>query len=240
MENIFHFKQFDVDQSGCGMKINTDGVLLGALAPAVSPGSVLDIGTGTGVIALMLAQRFGDAEIDAIEIDPEASVTAAKNFNRSAFNSRLRLFTGSFQSYYESPGDLFRQYDLIVSNPPFFLNSLKNPGRQKHTARHTDHSFFFDLVKFAVKFLNRKGKLCLILPADTAAVTVAFAGEEGLFPEDLISISSFPGMDTYRKIITFGFHREELSEKTLVIYEREKEYSGQYQEVLREFFTIFK
>src|SRR5687768_4750199 len=113
MKDFFHFKQFSVNQAGCGMKINTDGVLLGALVKSENPVSILDIGTGTGVIALMLAQRFSGANIDAIEIDAMASETAMQNFLNSRFSDRLKVYPHSFQNFsLEHP---FKKYDLIVS-----------------------------------------------------------------------------------------------------------------------------
>src|SRR5476649_1720171 len=109
MAGVFHFKQFDVDQTGCAMKINTDGVLLGAFAEADAPKAVLDIGTGTGVIALMLAQKFPGAKIDAIEIDQAAAGTATRNFQNSPFAERLNITQSSFQKYFEQFSK--RKYD---------------------------------------------------------------------------------------------------------------------------------
>lgn len=240
ISSVFHFKQFDVDQSDCGMKINTDGVLCGALSNHPSPSLILDIGTGTGVIALMLAQRFPSAMIDAIEIDPPAASTASKNFMNSPFSSRLRLLEGPFQQYAQ-PGMMPpAAYDLIVSNPPFFLNSLKNPDRQKHKARHTDHSFFSELTAFASRYLTHTGRLSLILPLPTVEVTVAFAQQNGLYPESELNISSYPNVTPHRKIVTFGFEKKQkTSSLSFIIYEREKEYSQQYREALKPFFKIF-
>src|SRR5437879_3258817 len=113
---MFRFKQFNVDQSGCAMKINTDGVLLGALAEADQPENILDIGTGTGVIALMTAQRFENARIDAVEIDQSAAETARRNFSNSPFAERMNLYSMGFEQFFESNPD--KKYDLIVSNPP--------------------------------------------------------------------------------------------------------------------------
>lgn len=237
MAGIFRFKQFDVDQSGCGMKINTDGVLLGALASADSPEKILDIGTGTGVIALMLAQRFGKAQTDAVEIDKEAAVTAGKNFRHSRFAERLHLYGGSFRDYFKNAAA--GKYDLIVSNPPFFLNSLKNTDRQKHTARHTDHNFFSDMLSMGANHLNKDGHISLILPPETAAAITTYATTAGLYVEGETAISSFPDAVPHRQIITFGFNGTEIARKSFVIYQREKQYSAQYQQALKDFFTIF-
>ena len=116
------------------MKINTDGVLLGAIAGEGEPLNILDIGTGTGVIALMLAQRFTDAKIDAVEIDEQAAITAKNNFSNSPFKNRLTLYANGFEQFFEDyPG---KRYDLIVSNPPFYINSLQSPGVKTNLAKH--------------------------------------------------------------------------------------------------------
>ncbi|MDB5138484.1 MAG: methyltransferase protein, partial [Mucilaginibacter sp.] len=122
---MFQFKQFIIDQSGCAMKINTDGVLLGAIIEANGSERVLDIGTGTGVIALMLAQKYVNAKIDAVEIDADAAQTAERNFKGSPFAERLKLYASGFESYFDQCPDC--KYDLILSNPPFYIDSLKSP-----------------------------------------------------------------------------------------------------------------
>jgi tRNA1Val (adenine37-N6)-methyltransferase len=153
MGSLFRFKVFEVDQTGCAMKINTDGVLIGGIVTADAPSRILDVGTGTGVIAMMLAQRFPAAVVEAIEIDPAAAATAAKNFALSSFASRLSVHTGDILSY-ESE---FR-YDLIISNPPFFVNDLKNPEARKRLARHADEDFFIGLIRKVSMLLNPSGE----------------------------------------------------------------------------------
>ena len=141
---MFQFKQFSVDQTGCAMKINTDGVLLGALVYADQPKNILDIGTGTGVIALMLAQRFTSAKIDAVEIDSTAAETAERNFKNSPFAERLSIFPTDFQRFFNThPAN---KYDLIISNPPFHLNSLESPEAKRSVAKHTGEDFFEELI----------------------------------------------------------------------------------------------
>ena len=126
MSSIFKFKQFEIDQTGCAMKVNTDGVLLGAMVNHHTPMRILDIGTGTGVIALMFAQRFPGAIIHAIEIDQQASETAKKNFQFSVFNDRLSVENIALEQY-----NSVERFDLIVSNPPFFVNDLKMKNIEK-------------------------------------------------------------------------------------------------------------
>ena len=166
MTGIFKFKQFDVDQSGCAMKINTDGVLLGVLADADRPHAILDIGTGTGVIALMLAQRFATANIDAVEIDQSAADTAESNFKNSSFAERLTIYPSGFAEFFDQePG---KKYDLIVSNPPFYINSLRSPEAKMELAKHADRLFFEELLSSASNHIHESGVLCMILPVDTA------------------------------------------------------------------------
>jgi tRNA1Val (adenine37-N6)-methyltransferase len=170
---MFRFKQFNVDQTGCAMKINTDGVLLGALAEADQPKTILDIGAGTGVIALMLAQRFADAKIDAVEIDETAAATAGRNFAGSPFADRLYLYADSFENHLDKHPD--RKYDLIVSNPPFYINSLGSPGARKSLAKHTDKQFFETLIETVAKHLAPIGNFWLILPLETAQLVKGIA-----------------------------------------------------------------
>jgi len=132
----FRFKQFTIEQEHAAMKVGTDGVLLGAWASAPGAGSrVLDIGTGTGLIALMMAQRTKDAAVDALEIDPSSASQAKENFQNSPWKKRLRCFPSSFQDF---SSQCRKQYDLIVCNPPFFSGSKKTASKSKNLARHDD------------------------------------------------------------------------------------------------------
>jgi tRNA1Val (adenine37-N6)-methyltransferase len=234
---MFHFKQFSVDQSGCAMKINTDGVLLGALADVESPLSILDIGTGTGVIALMLAQRFPIAHIDAVEIDENAAKTAAANFQNSPFADRLTLYPASFEAFFSAHTD--KKYDLIVSNPPFYINSLKSPGARKTLAKHADGAFFDKLVHDVAIRLTTGGVFWLILPPDTATLVKQLAQEYGLYLQRIITLHSFETDTQHREILTWSFIDKQTIEEQLVIYDEPKIYSQQYQSALQDFLTIF-
>ena len=155
-KDVFTFRQFSVRQDRCAMKVGTDGVLLGAWADGGS--RILDIGAGTGLISLMMAQRFPGALIDGVEADVEASDQAADNakpFPQVAIHA-VRL------QDWEPP----EPYDCIVSNPPFFIDSLKNPSRQRSLARHDVDLSFADIVSFAKRWLTETGQLSVILPAD--------------------------------------------------------------------------
>ncbi|RFZ94393.1 methyltransferase domain-containing protein [Mucilaginibacter conchicola] len=231
--SVFRFKQFAVDQTGCAMKVNTDGVLLGALAEGESVKRILDIGAGTGVIALMLAQRFPEAIVDAVEIDKQAAETSAKNFNSSSFANRLNLIEGDFADINGG------QYDLIVSNPPFFIDSLTSAQENKTLARHTDGSFFERLVSFAKDNLSDKGNCQLILPLATTELVKQLLTANALHLQAIIHIKSFKQDTPHREIITFGKVQVPLHETEVVIYDAPKVYSAKYAALLKDFLTIF-
>lgn len=237
MSNIFRFKQFHVDQSGCGMKINTDGVVLGAMAGASELDKALDIGAGTGVISLMLAQRFPNMKVDAVEVDPSAAAAARANFASSPFSERLQLIGSSFQEYGKRLSLV--KYDLIVTNPPFFLNSLKNPDHQKKLARHAEAGFFEDLIRFVQEQLSQKGEFWLILPSEAALQTQDLALAAGLHLNQRIEIKSFADDYPHRQVLVFSRQLKKKDTAALIIYEAQKTYSEAYKSLLRDFLIIF-
>jgi tRNA1Val (adenine37-N6)-methyltransferase len=235
--SVFRFKQFDVEQSGCAMKVNTDGVLLGALANIKCGNNILDIGTGTGVIALMLAQRLVDAQITAVEFDEAAALTAMANFAGSPFAGRLKVHAQSFQAYLSEQDQL--KFDLIVSNPPFYIQSLPSPGAQKAMAKHADDAFFEQLIAHSSGHLTANGILWLILPIATSALVKQLAEEYGLKLQQVISIGSYPNSNAHREVLAFGYQQTEINEQRLNIYTAPKIYSDAYRLLLKNFLTIF-
>ena len=160
----FQFKQFTVWHDKCAMKVGTDGVLLGAWTSVENTRSILDVGCGTGLISLMLAQRC-QAIIDALDIDPAACMQARENADRSPFGQRLQVIHRPFADCVTEFAGI-RQYDCIVSNPPYFINSLKCPDKQRNQARHTDTLSLDELISGSKQLLSPGGRLCLILPFD--------------------------------------------------------------------------
>lgn len=237
MSGIFHFKQFSIDQRNCAMKVNTDGVLLGALCSSARPNRILDIGTGTGLISLMLAQRFKNAKVDAVEIDFAAAETAGMNFRNSVFSSNLKVINSSIEDYFMKSEE---NYDLIVSNPPFFINSLKSESPGKVKARHTDISFFESILNGSESSLTKEGSLWLILPLETSRLIkrMKTIGNSLRF-QDQILISSFSDSIPHRSILKFGFGTDESLPEKLVIYEMQGVYSAEYRKLLSDFLTIF-
>jgi len=234
---MFHFKQFSVDQNGCAMKINTDGVLLGALAEADEPEAILDLGTGTGVIALMLAQRFAEANIDAVEIDATAAETARQNFINSPFAVRLISYSTSFELYFDQYP--YKQYELIVANPPFYIDALKSPKNKINLAKHANESFFKKLIVMSAKHLTTQGICSLILPLSTASLVKALIDQNELYLHKTISLYSFKDSLPHREILAFGRTHKKLLEEKFVIYDQFNVYSSAYRELLKDFLTIF-
>lgn len=235
MSSIFRFKKFEVNQHNCAMKINTDGVLIGAIASHPNPLRILDIGTGTGVIAIMLAQRFGNCVIDAVEIDEPAYTTAKSNFENSIYSNRLKAFSGSFLDL-----RVTEKYDLIVSNPPFYTNSLHNPDNRKKIARHTDLDFFINLFKFTEQALSENGALQLILPTELASEIQTLGKDFQFQLTKNTHIRSFENTEVIRRIVTFEKNNgTKLDSQEFVIYKDKGLYSDDYKMLLQPFFLAF-
>jgi tRNA1Val (adenine37-N6)-methyltransferase len=234
MGSVFRFKQFKVDQTGCAMKINTDGVLLAAIADHPKPVHILDIGTGTGVIALMMAQRFPSAVTDAVEIEPSAAITAGNNFSASPFTDRTRIFPVSIEDY---TTDI--KYQLIVSNPPYFVNDLKNPEKRKEIARHADEYFFDMLLRKSASILSPDGHLWLILPVKQAEQVVVHAVLQKLFPAKIIHVYSDETKEPFRQIICLAFGQQQTVTGHVYIYAAKTIYTDQYKQLLKDFFLAF-
>ncbi|MGF1925814.1 MAG: tRNA1(Val) (adenine(37)-N6)-methyltransferase [Bacteroidia bacterium] len=231
MSGVFKFKQFSVDQSGCAMKINTDGVLLAALTEAEGDESMLDIGTGTGVIALMLAQRFSLAKIHAIEIDEEASVTAGSNFKNSLFADRLSVQHIAVENFTS-----VRKFDLIISNPPFFLKDLRSAEEKKGIARHATDEFFSSLMAKVAEHLSPKGSFWFILPVKQAELLIDDAQRYGFSVAKHIMLHSDVSKPPFRWIICLTRVKIKTDIVHFYIYEAEKQYTKQYKSLLADFF----
>lgn len=173
-ESVFRFKQFEVNNSCAAMKVGTDAVLLGAWVDVAGVKSVLDAGTGTGLLALMVAQRAPEAMITAVEIDGAAAREAQLNAAMSPWSDRIRVVEDDFMKYTHDGG-----VDLIVSNPPYFATTLKSPDEKRAMARHGDVFTVETLISRAAGMLSERGRLCFISPSDREddiLVGAAFAG----------------------------------------------------------------
>lgn len=229
----FRFKQFTVYQDKCAMKVGTDGVLLGAWADCKNAIQILDVGTGTGLIAMMLAQR-SFARVHAVEIDAAAAKQAEENIRESPWKNRIAVFPIPFQDI-ESTGA--SQYDLIVSNPPYFNNSLKPPHESRGVARHTDTLPFADLINGSKRILNPKGKLAVILPVVEGEQFIILAEKAGLFCQQKTIVIPRPGAEPKRLLISFGLEATPCITSELLIETGIRHaYSEEYIELTKDFY----
>ena len=215
------------------MKVGTDGVLLGAWCPVDSRASVLDVGTGSGLIALMLAQRIQGAQITAIDIDAGAVEQAKYNFGVSPWADRLECHQTALQ---EVEGEGI--YDLIVSNPPYFQDSLKNPDSQRAMARHTDTLSYEELLKHGARLLTKEGIIALVLPIEAEQQIIALAQIYGLYPTHITHVYPKPGKAAKRLLIAFSPLASRLSPiaNSLTLESETAPRSEAYIELTKEFY----
>ena len=201
-KNSFQFKQFTVYQDRCAMKVGTDGTLLGAWANApVSAARILDIGTGTGLVALMMAQRFPEAQVTGIDIDEDAAQQAQENVVGSPFSDRIMINREDATKINDKAG-----YDAIVCNPPYFVDSLTCPQDQRTLARHAVSLTYESLMHAASKLLKPDGILSLVIPADNQDNVESAAAFEGLFLTRICLIKTTPNKLPKRHLVEFKKH----------------------------------
>ena len=231
----FQFKQFTIEQDRCAMKIGTDGVLLGAWAPVEqNPFSILDIGTGTGIIALMLAQRSTAQQIDALEIDEQAYEQATDNFENSPWNDRLFCFHAGLDEFMEEPED---EYDLIVSNPPFYAEDYKTNNDQRDLARFQDALPFEDLIEAADLLLSENGILAVIIPFKEEDRFLAIAKEFELYPTRITRVKGTPTAEIKRSLLALSRNKTTLfSIDELTIEIGRHEYTPEYIALTQDFY----
>ncbi len=232
----FKFKQFVVHHDRSSLKVGTDAVLLGAWADVTDAKRILDIGTGSGVIALMLAQRSA-AQIDAIDIDEESTKQAQENFSDSAWSNRLKVYTISLNHFTTTAT---AKYDLVVSNPPYFTDSFKPTDPQRFSARHNDQLPINELAENTAKLLSPTGRFCVILPVKEAGLLTAALRNLGLFPEKELWVYSFTGKEVFRKLILFGRNETACQREELTIETAPGQgYSKEYIELTRAYYLNF-
>ncbi|VXB22909.1 tRNA1(Val) (adenine(37)-N6)-methyltransferase [Flavobacterium sp. 9AF] len=240
---MFKFKQFTVNQDRCAMKIGTDGVLLGAWTPLINnPYNILDIGAGTGIVTLMLAQRSNAEQIDAIEIDDDAFEQAVENFEASPWNDRLFCFHAGLDEFMEEPEDdsseseLVQQYDLIVSNPPFFTENYKSENKQRDVARFEDALPFEDLVEAADLLLSENGIFSVILPFKEENRFLALAASFELYPLQITRVKGTPTTEIKRSLLAFSRIQQNPLIDELIIEISRHEYTPEYIKLTQDFY----
>ncbi|MEO0046331.1 MAG: hypothetical protein RL705_1522 [Bacteroidota bacterium] len=231
----FQFKKFTVNQDRCAMKIGTDGVLLGAWTPIEHrPFSVLDIGAGTGILALMLAQRSSAEQIDALEIDEEAFEQCVENFENSLWSDRLYCYHAGLDEFMEEPED---EYDLIVSNPPFYSENYKTESEQRDLARFQDALPFEDLIEAASVLLSENGIFSVIIPYKEESKFIGLAKECNLFPLKITRVKGTPTTDVKRSLLAFSFaEKTNFPINELIIETARHQYTEDYIALTKEFY----
>ena len=232
---MFTFKKFVVEQDRCAMKIGTDGVLLGAWTPIDNnPFSILDIGTGTGIIGLMLAQRSNAEQIDALEIDEDAYEQAVDNFENSPWSDRLFCFHAGLDEFVEEPED---EYDIIVSNPPFYSEDFKSENEQRDLARFQDAMPFEDLIEAADLLLSENGIFSVIIPYKEEENFITLANEYELYPLKITRVKGTPITEIKRSLLAFSRNETtDLVVNELIIEVERHVYTPKYIALTKEFY----
>ncbi len=230
----FKFKQFTIHQDKCAMKIGTDGVLLGAWTSIKNaPNSILDIGTGTGIIALQLAQRSDATTIDAIEIDDSAYEQAVENFENSDWGDRLFCYHTSLQEFSQ---EIDEKYDLIVSNPPFYNDKFETDNISRNRARFTSSLSFKDLLSSVFNLLSENGTFSAIIPFKEEQNFIDLAKNNNLFPNRICRIKGNKSSEIKRSLLTFSFFLGKTKIEKLTIETERHQYTNEYVNLVKDFY----
>ena len=235
----FTFKQFTVNQDRCAMKIGTDGVLLGAWTPLINnPFNALDIGAGTGILSLMLAQRSNAAPnnvgiIDAIEIDEDAYEQCVENFEASPWGDKLFCFHAGLDEFVDEPED---EYDLIISNPPFYTDDYKSDNSSRDLARFEDALPFVELIEAAALLLSDNGIFSVIIPNKEEERFVTMCKELDLFPLKITRVKGTPTTEIKRSLLAFCKMEQTPLIDELVIEISRHNYTPEYIELTKDFY----
>jgi tRNA1Val (adenine37-N6)-methyltransferase len=234
MNKPFQFKQFTVNQDRCAMKIGTDSVLLGAWASLDhNPFSVLDIGAGTGVLSLMIAQRSNAELIDALEIDSDAYEQCVENFEQSPWGDRLFCYHASLDEF---TSEIDEQYDLIISNPPFYSEDSKTNILERDLARFQDAMPFQHLLECASKLLSENGLFSVIIPYKEEQNFIKLASDFSLFPNRILHVKGAENTPIKRSLIEFSSIEKTVISSNLIIETERHNYTKDYIDLTKDFY----
>ena len=234
MNKPFHFKQFSISQDRCAMKIGTDGILLGGWANVENnPKSILDIGAGTGVIALMLAQRTWAETIDALEIDENAYEQCVENFENSPWGDRLFCYHAALKEFVR---EIDTEYELIVSNPPFYDAEFLSPEMSRNRARFAVSLPFEELLRGVSNLLTKKGIFVVIVPKESETVFTDLAMAQKLHLQKRTEVKGNPTSPIKRSLLQFGFQQTALESDVLIIEKARHDYTKEYIALTKEFY----
>jgi len=232
---FFHFKQFTIHQNNCAMKVCTDACLFGSLL-SISSGEggvkhVLDTGTGTGLLALMYAQKNPDAIIDAVEIDEAAAQQAKENFEASPWKERLHFYNTPIQQF-----NCSTKYDLIISNPPFFENDLKSKNSKRNLALHSSELSLPELLDVIVRYLKEDGCFAVLLPYHREEEFIELAAQQSFFSSEKIFIKQTPRHNYFRSILLFTKNPTQTKESEIIIQNESRKYTNDFVELLKDYY----
>jgi tRNA1Val (adenine37-N6)-methyltransferase len=229
---MFRFKQFSIEDDRCAMKVGTDAVLLGAWVDVSKAKKILDVGTGCGIIALMLAQRTErDVWIEGIEIEKQDSIQALENCNQSPWAKRIKVTHQSLQEFKD-----IESFDLIVSNPPYFINSQLPPNADRANARHTQTLSYQELIDHSIRLLNKEGRLAVVLPYAEGKNFLNIASLTGLICIRQLAFYSREGKPQERWLFEFSLSHAPLKNEKLVLHGAGESWSPDYQSLTKAFY----
>ncbi len=232
--NYFQFKQFTIQQENCAMKVTTDACLFGAWSAAIcrhlSANSILDIGTGTGLLSLMLAQKT-NATIHAVEVDENAITQAQQNFQKSCWNNRLQTHHSSIQLFTQKNNS---QFDFVIINPPFYQHDLKSSNKQKNMAHHSTLLSLEELINCIKKLLHSKSYFSILLPYARADYFLQLAKD--FYLVERVNVKQTPNHTYFRTMLLFGMQPSIVIEKNIIIKQSEKKYSFEFTELLKNYY----
>lgn len=234
--SFFRFKQFTIQQAQSAMKVCTDSCLLGAVASPPLHGSILDIGTGTGLLALMLAQKSDTATITAVEIDTGASQEAGTNFSESPWSNRLNILNTSFQDYVKSCKEGF---DFIISNPPFFEDNLLTGNHHKDLALHSTALSLAELAAGVASLLSQEGSFTYMLPVYESSMLLSHLEQHGVFARQIDTVYHRENSKPLRNIVCCGFEKKEIKQEVIIIRDSQNQYTEKFRELLGPYYLIF-
>lgn len=234
MSKPFKFKEFTINQDRCAMKIGTDGVLLGAWTSIEKkPKTILDIGAGTGILSLMLAQRSLSENIEALEIEEDAHEQCVENFENSPWADRLFCYHAGLDEFVE---EIEEPYDLIISNPPFYSEDVSSGDSSRDTARQNQSLPFAELLEGISKLLSLEGVFAVIIPHKEESVFIKLASPFGLFPNRILRVKGNKEAEVKRSLLEFSFKKGEVSEDELIIEIERHKYTQKYIALTKDFY----
>tara|TARA_R110000787_G_scaffold3540_6_gene13808 strand:+ start:1839 stop:2561 length:723 start_codon:yes stop_codon:yes gene_type:complete len=237
MSKPFHFKEFTIHQDKTAMKVGTDGVLLGAWCSLETyPDTILDIGSGTGLVALMMAQRSDAMTIDAVEINEEAYEQTVENFEQSDWGDRLFCYHSSFQDFAEEMNEEAEEYDLIISNPPFYTDEFETEDTARNKARFTSALLFDELISGAANLLSKVGMFAVIIPFKEEQNFVSLVLDTSLNLNRVCRVKGTVTSEIKRSLLEFSFENKELIEEELVIETARHQYTQAYIDLVKDFY----